>query len=269
MMIRKTLVFLTFTTSLVFGLTDWNDLRVTWGIDPSNPQFFAPLPLTELLAIQGGWTKENDCSKINGIRYIKDNDRSVMIIYGIDGSVAGLSTVIPKNLPFNFPSNAIKPYLVDEGDFYTLNAYFRDPSTVCSNVRLNTGDRLIVKGSLAEFNIPLTEIETNIENKWTKGKCFNTMGQHYWRNVNGNPLVLETNKDEFFPMFLLFNKGRLNGFGFALNTNLESPRYEHPTVGVINLFMNPVPSFFSDLNQSNGLTTLHVYFESTPFANFC
>jgi hypothetical protein len=243
--------------------------RVTWGIDPSNPQFFAKIPLTEVLAIQDGWTKDKDCSQMNGIRYIKQNDRSVMVIFGKDGLVAGISTAFPKNLPFNFPSNSIKPYLVDEGSFYSITAYFKEPNGVCMNKRQNTGDRLLVKGSLAEFNIPLTEIEISIENKWTKGKCFNTMGQHYWRQVNGNTLTINTNKDDFFPMFLLFNKGKLNGFGFVLNVFLDSPRFEHPTVDVLNLFLNPVPLFFSDLNQSNGLSTLHVYFESTPFANFC
>jgi hypothetical protein len=253
----------------VFG-TGWNDLKVTWGMDPFNPNYFVSLPLSEAAAVQAGWIKENDCSKINGIRYFKNNDRSVMSVYGADGLIAGISSAIPKNLPFNFPSKALQPYLVDEGNFYTMTMYFKNPNTVCqAAIRQNTGDRLVVKGQSGEMNIPLTEIEVNIENKWTKGYCFNTMGLHYWRQVNGSQITVDMNKDNFFPMFLLYNKGKLNGFGFAFNANLDSPRLEHPTVDIINLFMKPTPSFFADKTQSEVLSTLHVFLDSTPFQNFC
>ena len=34
--------------------------------------------------------------------------------------------------------------------------------------------------------------------------------------------------DDFFPYFLLYNKGKLNGFGFATGSNINSGNVEHP-----------------------------------------
>ena len=33
----------------------------------------------------------------------------------------------------------------------------------------------------------------------------------------------------FYPVFLLYNGNRLNGFGWNTNGTVDSPRYEHPT----------------------------------------
>lgn len=34
--------------------------------------------------------------------------------------------------------------------------------------------------------------------------------------------------DDFYPMFLLYNRDRLTGFGWVTQGNADSPRYEHP-----------------------------------------
>jgi hypothetical protein len=254
------------------ALPNWNDLKVTWGLNPFGSNIFVSVPRFEIDAIGLGWQLDKDCSKINGKRYFLNNDRAVMLIFGVNRYISGISTVVPKNLPFNFPSAQIKPILVDEGDFYTLNAYFVDPSQVCTNKDEPAsvgGDRLVVKGDGMEISVPLNEKDVSKQGFWTKGYCFYTMGQHYWANVKGVPLSVDMNPDEFFPMFLLYNKGQLNGFGWALNADLNSIRYEHPDSSVVSQFMNPVPKFFSDPTKSGKLSTMHIYLDDSPRFNFC
>lgn len=141
---------------------------------------------------------------------------------------------------------------------------------LCALQNINIGDRLVVKGQSAEFNIPLTQAAVIAENKWTQGLCFNTMGLHFWRDVNGVPITTDTKADNFFPMFLMYNNRNLNSFGFAFNAYFDSKRYEHPTTDVIGRFMNPVPNFFYDPKQSNGLSTIHIYLDSkSPLSYAC
>jgi len=95
------------------------------------------------------------------------------------------------------------------------------------------------------------------------------MGVHYWRNVLGKPVTTDINPDEFFPAFLQYNSGKLNGFGWAFNADLKSTRYEHPTADVLPKFFKQVPKFMSDPTKSGVLSTLHIYLDSTPQLNFC
>lgn len=249
--------------------TNWNDLKVTWGLNVFSSDYFVRLPRTEEEALKGGWTKEKDCSQVNGIRYILGNDRSLLLIFNTKGIIAGMATVIPKGLPLNFPSQAQAGLMYDEGDFYTLNAYFIDPNTVCAkdlSEKQSTGDRLVIKGSKMELDIPL--LESQMTKFWTHGQCFWTMGVHYWADFTGQ-LGENTTPDNFVPLFLQYNSGKLNGFGWALNANLVSKRYEHPTPDVLPRFFKSVPKFLYDPAQSKGVSTMHIYFDSTPQFNFC
>ncbi|RMZ93203.1 hypothetical protein BpHYR1_013104, partial [Brachionus plicatilis] len=166
---------------------------------------------------------------------------------------------LPKGLPLNYPSSKIQPLFVDEGEFFTISAYFVDPASVCSasaSARQVTGDRLIIKGSGKEINIPLEQKDVN--SFWTQGKCFYTMGVHFWADIDGNELNEDTEAENFAPLFLLYNKGKLNGFGWAFNADLPSKRYEHPGKSVIGNFFNKTPRFFSDPNKAGTLSTLHI-----------
>ena len=90
-----------------------------------------------------------------------------------------------------------------------------------------------------------------------------------WADVSGKKVDANTDPDNFFPVFLLYNKGNLNGFGWGFNANLNSTRYEHPTLQVLPIFFKETPKFWGDLAKSNGLSTLHIYLDSTPQLNFC
>ena len=73
-----------------------------------------------------------------------------------------------------------------------------------------------------------------------------TSGKHYWYDVKED-MDCET----FFPVFLLYNGGKLNGFGWAMMEDLPSDHYEHPGVNVIGVSNGRVfsaihePSLFS------------------------
>ena len=170
----------------------------------------------------------------------------------------------------------MQEYFEDEGvDGLTLSAYFTDPNTVCSNVvskQQVTGDRLIIYSSRKQLSVPLNEANVD-KNNWFQGNCFPTMGRHYWRNErtlqSSSVNIGDPDSDDFFPVFLLFNNKKLNGFGWAFNANLTSPRYEHPTQPVYPLFFKQVPKFLNDKSKSGVQSTLHIYLDNTPLLNFC
>ncbi len=110
-----TLSVLLSTEAFLFGGDKWDDLKVTWGINPFGSGNFVSLPRTEQEAIGKGWAKEKSCGQVNGNRYVLKGDRAVMLIFAKSGLIAGIASAIPKGLPFNFPSAAQKQYFNDEG----------------------------------------------------------------------------------------------------------------------------------------------------------
>lgn len=76
----------------------WNDLKVTWGLNPFSPDVFVSMPRTETEARAQGWTKEKGCPQVNGNRYMFTGDRSVLLIYNANGDIAGISSALPKGL---------------------------------------------------------------------------------------------------------------------------------------------------------------------------
>lgn len=251
-------------------LTNWNDLKITWGINPFDSNSFVSLPRTEREARSLGWIKEKDCSEVNGNRYILNGDRAAMLIFNAKGVIAGIASAVPKGLPFNYPSNKIQKFFNDEGSFYSISAYFVDPDSVCSvqkSEKQVTGDRLVIRSNTFQVGAELKENQLN--SFWTKGECFYTMGVHYWANTFGVELLSNVDPDEFAPVFLLYNKGKLNGFGFAFNANLDSTRFEHPPNSVLGRFFKNEPLFFKDPTKSGILSTMHVYLDSTPQFNLC
>lgn len=117
------------------GGPEWDDLSVTWGPNPLSSGYFDKLPRTNVEAIRRGWVLEKNCSQgVMGNRYILNGDKSVILIYAErDGFIAGIASAFPKNLPFNYPSPEQAAYFKDEGDQYTINAYFDSqyPTDAC------------------------------------------------------------------------------------------------------------------------------------------
>lgn len=255
--------------AFLIGGDDWTDLKVTWGINPFGANNFVALPRTEAEAVKAGWTREKDCTQINGVRYVLNGDRATMLLFNADGNIAGIVNGIAKGLPI--PRDSAKPYFDDEGDFYSFTAYFMDPAKVCqrSTTWLSTGDRLVFKSKTNEINVAYYEENILADKMWTKGRCFKTMGVHYWPNAKFEPINKDTVVDDILPFFVLYNSGKLNAFGVRYDyRNLTSVRYEHPPPSAADWFFVDTPSFMKDPSNIGG-SSIHVFLDRTPHLNFC
>jgi len=176
-----------------FGV-DWDDLRVTWSANPFSSWGFDPMPRTSTGAMKDFVLKDDQCaqgSKFVGKRYWYKQDPAVILLYDKNGYIAGIQTAIPKSKLTPSPYLSNHPY-VDDGDFWTVTAYFVDPSTICTTGRTaqqfkdqGTGTGLWLQNGTNPtrdlIQIPLQESEIQKTN-WKFGKCFYTMGNHYWYN---------------------------------------------------------------------------------------
>lgn len=257
----------------------WNDLKVTWSLNPFSSYTFAQLPRKRDDAVSKGFELlDEHCSDstkpFRGYRYWLDEDPAVILIYDKNGYIAGIQTGIDLH-KYNYDPGAWRsghPY-VNYLDLQTLTAYFVDPTTICtgrSDSDFNnegTGTGLwIQNGTNPEsqlITIPLDQSSVS-STRWTLGKCFYTMGVHYWYDLSTDMPC-----DHFFPFFLLYNGGKLNGFGFIFNVNVQTPRYEHPPPSSSSQFMQDVPLCFNDDPSYQKMSSMHVYLTSSPQTNFC
>ncbi|PAA61235.1 hypothetical protein BOX15_Mlig008351g1 [Macrostomum lignano] len=260
---------------------DWDDLRVRFGMNPLSN--FVQMPRTVADATSQGFKQETNCdgaaNKFLGRRFVhRSGDRSIMLLYDVNGIIAGIQTNVPKST--GFPTAAHKKFhdmWVEEPNAHVLTAYFVDPSIVCTTGRsaaqLNnqgTGTGLYLQKGRANSNsgvnslrIPKNEADMP-STAWSKGKCFVFMGQHYWYNMRKN-----MNCDDFMPYFLLYNGGKLDGFGFAMTANYNGEYYEHPTVSVAGSFFPFVPDCMHQPTHPQTFTTAHVYMYKRPWTKLC
>lgn len=260
---------------------DWDDLRVRFGMNPLSN--FIQMPRTAGDALKEGFQQETECdgakNKFLGRRFVhKSGDRSIMLLYDVNGVIAGIQTHVPKST--GYPTDANKKFhdmWVEEATAHVLTAYFVNPSIVCTTGRtltqLNsqgTGtDLFLQKGSATSstgvdaIQIPKTESAVG-STSWTKGRCFVFMGQHYWYNMRK-----DMNCDEFMPYFLLYNSGKLDGFGFATAANFQGEYYEHPTVSVAGGFFPFIPDCMHDPKFVQTFTTAHIYMYKRPWTKLC
>ncbi|GFO02751.1 hypothetical protein PoB_002925600, partial [Plakobranchus ocellatus] len=133
-----------------------------------------------------------------------------------------------------YPTEKLRPPFVNDGysmTRYVLTAYFTNASKICTEGRTKeqfdkegTGENLWIQIDSNPMRLmKIAKREADIASPWVKGKCFYTMGKHYWYNINDN-----MDCEGFFPVFLLYNDGKLNAFGWALVADLPSSHYEHP-----------------------------------------
>jgi len=269
----KVIIFLTMALAAaqasLFDTSSWNALRVTWNAIPFKGWDKVPRQVSEM---KGDFVLKDDlCAtgkgNLIGQRYwYKDKDPALMLLFDKNGFIAGIQTSVLKSA-FTPPAQLQNKNFADDGDYWTLSAYFIDPSLICAAGRTQdefnktgTGTGLWIQmGPNAvtdSYHVPSSEDEIKTS-KWGHGKCFWTMGQHYWYNVSK-----DMSCDDFVPNCLLYNGGKLNAFCFATNGNFPSDRYDwpHPKNTVIKQFMDPEPDcFFSDPTYKIE-STIHIYF---------
>jgi len=262
---------------------EWNSVRVTWGPNPFSRNYFVKQPLTIEEAKKDGFEQISfGCEgKFLGQRFIKDKDVGLVLIYDIKGTIAGVQMAIPTSIVpgkyYNFSAQKMfnRDTIVGT-DVYVLTAYFVDPKTICQSGRdasrlkkEGTGTGLWLQNGTDpihdSFQSPLYEKEIN-KTKWVKGACFPSMGVHYWYDNR-----LDTDCDTFFPSFLLYNKGKLTGFGWDTIGKYDyTKRTEFPPLSAITTFLKPVPTCMIDrYNAAGGFTTMHLYFNAEPLNLLC
>lgn len=255
-------VFLVCLALVTVHAGDWDRLTVTWSK-------FDKLPTTKANAEFRHWTLNNVCAENAcscaeqpwvGYRYQDGSDVGSWPIYGADGRLAGLQAAVTAS-----PTASQIPPWVKVGDLWLLTVYFRsDQNSICSSGSSSgsnaIGDSvyIMVDGKKVEFPVN----ETAVTSPWVKGKCFYTMGRHYWKGISAN-----MNCDSFYPIFLLYNGGKLNGYGYTFLGDQSSFRWEHPGGSSLKLFFT-TETFPQCLLNQEKLSTQHVYFTS-PYLNFC
>ncbi|XP_033757748.1 uncharacterized protein LOC117340081 [Pecten maximus] len=252
---------------ILFKSPNWYTLQVRWSPNLIGSNTFISMPRTRAMALSQGYSKVSDCGDIpgiNGERFVKEGDYSVVLLYDINGYIAGIQIGFPHNDSAQFPpDNQINHPFLRVGDMYLLTAYFTDPAAICTRGRRlgqflveGTGDALYIQNGTDpvanSMKIPMTETELE-STKWTKGPCFRTMGVHYWYD-----LTTDMSCDDYFPVFLLYNRGRLNAFGWAIGMNIytESGKVEHPSKETYKYFIDPVPDC---LYEGSQVMTQHIY----------
>jgi len=132
------------------------------------------------------------------------------------------------------------------------------------------GDRVVLKRgniSPAQFmELPLGESDAPAAG-WVKGKCFVSMGLHYWYE-----LTPTMSCDEIFPLFIIYNDdvlttfGAITGVGTAAQ-NQTSSRWEHPGGSELHLFL-PDGGAPDCIFNAGPLSTQHVFL-TNPLFDFC
>lgn len=260
----------------------WRGLSVTF-------RKFTKMPMRTYQARRMGWVKEEDGCRDDlfyvGQRYVyrqagdqKNWDRGTLLIYDVRGYIAGIQMEIPAANKID-QFNRFPPFVVGKTGARYLTAYFTDPQNICNKkVRRDprmVGDRLLIlnsnktmpDGSL--INIPLKESWT-YGTLWNKGGCVPAMGRHYFFNMTA-----DMNCSDFVPMFLLYNKGVLNGFGWTMGGHITSStgRLEYAPNALLRKFFEPGiewPVCLSDRSVSQPtVSSQHVYLDINPQKNLC
>ncbi|KAK0049990.1 hypothetical protein Bpfe_020541 [Biomphalaria pfeifferi] len=251
----------------------WNALKTTWGANPFSSDNFVEMPRTEEKAIKEGFVKISGCnesSAFRGSRYVKSGDYAVVLLFDANGYIAGIQTGVSNHLGNGFPSSNMRPLFSEDRDQLFLTAYFVEPSLICTKGRSasefqlqGTGSNLYFqKGSDPAELILMPRNESALPGtKWGDGKCFITMGKHYWYDFR-----IDTSCTDYFPMFLMYNDGMLNAFGWALAAELTSRRYEHPPKSLLSLFIDTVPRCLYDLDH---MSTMHIFLTDKIRKNQC
>ncbi|KAK3730778.1 hypothetical protein RRG08_015694 [Elysia crispata] len=276
-MLKSLVAIATIATSVVSSDNpEWDDLRVTWG--PNFDTSFNQQPRTIGEAKDQGFelvgaSTCNGSGVYNGFAYAKNDNFYITLLYDINGYIAGIQLGIPEQVATDFgqPTEKLKPPFNLVHDRYVTSAYFVDPSKICSEGRTKqsfdvegTGTNLWLQNGTTPDDVVLIPKNQSdlVGTKWTEGRCFVTMGMHYWHNA-----VPDLDCETFFPALLLYNEGKLNTFGWVLLTEMMDDSFERTGINYVAAFMKSVPKCIRKMKTK--VSTMHIYLTSTPYLNEC
>jgi len=275
-------LLVTLTSGSLFNKGSWDGLKVTYNFNPFANDAYAKMP-----------QETSDCSKAKfqlkdsfcqgsgtfvGYRYWQVNDPSVMLIFDVNGYIAGIQTGIPKD-QFT-PSAALQnhPY-IEDGDYWTLTVYFVETGIICAPGRSKSqfkdqgnGYKFFIQNgtnpSTDLVDISLNENDLNTDPMtnplWGTSKCNWGQGNHYWYKVTPS-----MDCSTIFPFYLLYNSGVLNAFGFFVNTIVTSARFEETTSSTLEKMMQSVPECYYQDPNYHQVSSMHVYLTDNPLLDLC
>jgi len=257
---------------------DWNGLIATFDQNLSNPFAFNGLPRTVADAEAAGWeqdTSTGSCddgsSYFRGNRYTLNDDPAAMLLYGVNGYIAGMQVAIPSG--GEFPANSVHAdYYYNETDKWVSTVYFIDPTKICSTGRTlqeytdeGTGTELYLQTGQTPssvMTIPRDATEASENTSYEKGFCVTAMGYHYWYDLSEG-----MDCKDVFPIFALYQDDTMVAFGWSFNELYSnSDRWEHPVRPLFSYFMQTVPTCFG---ADGPVTTLHIYLTNAPAGITC
>jgi len=267
------------------GSQNWPNLKMTYSYSTWYGTGFLDHPRTIDEAKKASWTQVDettDCrdaagGKFLGFRYIppKSEPTEITLIYGVNGYIAGMQSVVPKDKTFDdkyykFSSSTMYNEDVINGvEVYLTTAYFVDPMVICDAGRTQrefdadgTGVALFFQnGPTPEViqAVPLTAEEAK-GTEWYRYNCVENQGEN-WVQMSYEG---EQRCDEMFPAKLLFEHGgdhSLVGFVWSHVAWYTNFRNEHERTQSMGYIFDKLPQCLYDLLREPGMTSLHVYFK--------
>ncbi|KAK3094820.1 hypothetical protein FSP39_006639 [Pinctada imbricata] len=249
--------------------------RVTAGRNFSDPNILAGVPKTERDAAIQGFSMISDCSgNFLGRRYIQNKDSSLILIYDVNGVIAGIQTGIPVGLVGGYPTeNLIPRPFVPEGSFLYLTTYFIEPGKICTTGRnraevssIGTGTDLYLQNGFDPIkdSVIVPRNQSDLQNTlWTPGRCYPGQGTHFSYNLRPDMPC-----EELVPIHLIYNRGRLKGFAFIFLSQIQSAqkRYENYDKDYFSAIYRTMPSC---LYKAGPITSLHVFLVDNPLMHQC
>jgi charged multivesicular body protein 7 len=186
------------------------------------------------------------------------------MIFANDGSIAGVQVAIDVTPP----EEMTPPWEEQPNGHYTMTIYFDDPTSICDSTKkiqpMSTlGDRLAVRwgntGQVQEY--PLQQ--SGVEAPWVLGRCFVSMGTHYWFNISA-----DMDCNYFLPLGIMYTSGDLVTFLVNIGQNQTSERWEHPSASALGFFFEPSTQPTCLTAPGTTLSTMH-FFMYNPVGNTC
>jgi len=265
----------------------WDDLRLTYNINPFGHFNRVPRTIRDPNFEEQGWVSISaDCANngaFNGNQYMVPGDYSAVLLFDVNGVIAGIQQLLNKTAILGPDNNVNYPALpvyqsisYEDQEYFVLTSYFVNPEIICTTGRNDssletegTGTGLWVQNGtnpLSFVYVPRNRSE-GYEQGWTRNQCFPGMGSH---NFNRVEEYTGHNCTEMFPVFGLYNRvDELMGFGFISPGAIINHRFENPPNAAIQLILGETPQCVLDTNDRIGLTSMHVYFMDSPWLIIC
>ncbi|CAG0918062.1 unnamed protein product [Notodromas monacha] len=168
---------------------------IKWDVNIFDDTVFQPYPRTQAEAESQGFTQigSGTCEEgFAGHRYALNGDYSVIVVYDVNGYIAGIQNAISQadaeansgGFPFE-AQPAFRPDNIDGVDYWVLTAYFVDPAQVCVGRtseefdEFGTGTGLFIvtgPGAMDYDAIPSKQEDAELS-EWVYGRCFVSMGE--------------------------------------------------------------------------------------------